>query len=78
MNKYLKRGIILLIIGVALGILGMYLKEAEMGIYAIVLIFSVIVFGIGFLITIYGLIRKIERRSILDERLKEGEKSKAS
>lgn len=40
----------------------------EASVYKWVLASGVIVFGIGFLTLLYGLIRKIERRSILDDR----------
>lgn len=68
MNKYLQRGILGASLGVALCILGLFLMEREIAVYKWVLVSGVIVFGIGFLTLIYGLIRKIERRSILDER----------
>jgi len=76
MNKYLKRGIIFTVLGIALGALGVYLKNIENNFYGIVLTLSVIVFGIGFLTVIYSLIRKIERESILETRAKEAEHKK--
>ncbi len=36
--------------------------------YKWAMVVGVIVFGLGFLTTLYSLIRKIERRSLLDER----------
>ncbi|WP_353195900.1 signal peptidase [Parapedobacter defluvii] len=68
MNKYLQRGILSALLGIALCMLGLFLMGRELSVYKWVLVSGVIVFGIGFLTILYGLIRKIERRSILDER----------
>ncbi|GGC25793.1 hypothetical protein GCM10011386_17240 [Parapedobacter defluvii] len=68
MNKYLQRGILGALLGIALCMLGLFLMGRELSVYKWVLVSGVIVFGIGFLTILYGLIRKIERRSILDER----------
>jgi len=68
MNKYVQRGILGASLGVALCILGLFLMGREASVYKWVLASGVIVFGIGFLTLLYGLIRKIERRSILDDR----------
>lgn len=74
MNKYLKRGLILTFAGIGLGALGMYLKEVEVGLYEWVLILSVILFGVGFCTIIYALMRKIDRRSIMEARTESHEK----
>ncbi len=76
MNKYLKRGLILLGIGVGLSILGQYMKDTEMTGYSVAMVLGVTGFGVGFITIIYSLIRKIERRSILESR--EVEERKAS
>lgn len=68
MNKYLKRGILGASLGVAFCILGLFLMRKEAAVYKWILASGVIVFGIGFLILLYGLIRKIERQSILEDR----------
>ena len=68
MNKYVQRGILGASIGVALCILGLFLMKQDLPIYKWTLTVGVIVFGVGFLTTLYGLIRKIERRSILEDR----------
>ncbi len=68
MNRYIGRGIVLTLAGIGIGLLGNYLQETDHGVYRWVLIAAVIVFGIGFLTILYGLIRKIERKSILEER----------
>lgn len=68
MNKYLLRGIIGTALGLALCLLGLYLMDDEFPGYKWVLVVGVVVFGFGFLTIVYSLIRKIERRSLLDER----------
>jgi len=68
MNKFLSRGLIITALGILIGILGSFLQREEYGVYKWVLILSVVVFGIGFLTIVYSLIRKIERKSILEER----------
>jgi len=42
--------------------------KQELSIYKWMLVMGVVIFGIGFLTILYGLIRKIERRSILEDR----------
>jgi len=71
MNKFLKRGLIITVLGILIGIFGSFLQREEYGIYKWVLTASVIVFGIGFLTIVYSLIRKIERKSILQERIEQ-------
>lgn len=68
MNKYLVRGILLTVLGIGVGLAGSYLQSAERDVYKWVYIAAVIIFGIGFLTIVYSLIRKIERKSILDQR----------
>ena len=69
-NKYLLRGILGTVLGLAVGALGLFLMDKEQPFYKWVLVLGVVVFGTGFLTIIYSLIRKIERRSLLDERRK--------
>lgn len=68
MNKYLKRGIAITIIGALVCMFGMYLKGIDSNLYGITLVVGVVVFGIGFVTIVYSLIRKIERQSLLDSR----------
>ena len=72
-NRYMKRGLLFFIAGIALIILGYYLKESELMKYGWAMIIGYIAFGAGVLYIIYSLIRKIERRSILQERAQEAE-----
>lgn len=71
MNKYLIRGLFFLITGVALCYYGLYVKNPVVSFYKIPLILGVISFGYGFILIIYRFIRKIERKSILEERAEE-------
>ena len=68
MNKYLKRGLIFLIIGILLCYYGVYSKDPVASFYKIPLVVGVISFGYGFVLIVYSLMRKIERNSILEER----------
>jgi hypothetical protein len=73
-NKYLKRGIILSIAGIALILLGYYLKDTEVMKYGWAMIIGYIAFGLGFLYILYSLIRKIDRTAILEERAEEADR----
>ena len=70
MNKYLLRGLISTALGLVIGMLGLYLMADDFSGYKWILVLGVVVFGFGFLTIVYSLIRKIERRSLLDERKK--------
>lgn len=73
MNKYLKRGLVFLIIGVLLCYYGVYSKDPIASFYKIPLVLGVLSFGYGFIMVIYSLMRKIERGSILEERAEQVE-----
>lgn len=74
MNKYFRRGLIYAIAGLGLCAFGYSLMDREISAYKWVLAIGVILFGIGFLTVIYSFLRKIERKSILDERKKQQNK----
>lgn len=74
MNKFLKRGLILFIAGVGLILFGYYLKDTELMKYGWAMIIGYIAFGLGFLYILYSLIRKIDRRAILEERADEADR----
>ncbi|WP_276359147.1 signal peptidase [Daejeonella sp. H1SJ63] len=67
-GKYLFRGIGLLLFGIALNLLGYYLMEGDGFEYGWAMLIGTIAFGIGFILIVYGLIRKIDRKSILEGR----------
>ncbi|MCL4640234.1 MULTISPECIES: hypothetical protein [Olivibacter] len=77
MNKYLKRGILITMLGILMGMLGMYLKRLENDFYGITLTLGVLVFGVGFVTIVYSLIRKIERQSILESREEQQQSSES-
>ncbi|TJZ62290.1 signal peptidase [Sphingobacterium olei] len=68
MNKYLLRGILLLLAGSAAVYGGNILMENENNLYKIVMALGVILFGMGFLLAIYSFFRKIDRHTILEKR----------
>ncbi len=71
MNKYMRRGIWLILLGVAFIILGYYLMEEDIFKYGWAMIIGTIAFGVGFLYFLYSLIRKMDRRAILEDRATE-------
>ena len=68
MNKYLRKGLREIIIGVLLVILGYYLMEQRSNWYKLAMLIGVITFSIGFLTLIYRMIRKVERNAIIEMR----------
>lgn len=74
-NKYLRRGIWLIFLGVALILLGYYLMGVEIYKYGWATVSGTLAFGFGFLSVIYSLIRKMNRKAILKERAKEAEEN---
>lgn len=67
-NRYMRRGVALLLAGIALIILGYYLMNTEIMKYGWAMIIGYIAFGAGFMYIIYSLMRKLDRKSLLDER----------
>jgi len=68
MNKYLRKGLREIIIGVLLVILGYYLMEQRSNWYKLAMLVGVITFSIGFLTLIYRMIRKVDRHAIIEMR----------
>ncbi|WP_140937026.1 signal peptidase [Sphingobacterium lumbrici] len=68
MNKYLLRGILLLLTGAAAIYSSDILMENENNLYKIIMALGVILFGMGFLHIIYSFFRKIDRNTILEKR----------
>jgi ABC-type uncharacterized transport system permease subunit len=60
MNKYLRKGLREIIIGVVLVILGYYLMEQRSNWYKLAMLVGVIAFSIGVLTLIYRMIRKVD------------------
>jgi Flp pilus assembly protein protease CpaA len=72
-NIYMRRGIWLILIGVALNLLGYYLMGEEIYKYGWAMVIGTIAFGFGFLSVIYSLIRKMDRSALLKERAEDAE-----
>ena len=76
MNKYLRKGIREIIIGVVLVILGYYLMEQRSNWYKLAMLVGVIAFSIGVLTLIYRMIRKVDRNAIMEMREESHKKEK--
>ncbi|HAE69831.1 MULTISPECIES: hypothetical protein [Sphingobacterium] len=76
MNKYLRKGLREIIIGVVLVILGYYLMEQRSNWYKLAMLVGVIVFSIGVLTLIYRMIRKVDRNAIMEMREESHKKEK--
>lgn len=76
MNKYLRKGIREIIIGVVLVILGYYLMEQRSNWYKLAMLVGVIAFSIGVLTLIYRMIRKVDRNAVIEMREESHKKDK--
>lgn len=76
MNKYLRKGLREIIIGVLLVILGYYLMEQRSNWYKLAMLVGVITFSIGVLTLIYRMIRKVDRNAIIEMREEAHKKEK--
>ena len=65
---YMRRGLWLILIGVAFNFLGYYLMEGEEFKYGWAMVIGTVAFGIGFLLVIYSLIRKMDRNALMKGR----------
>lgn len=64
-----------MLLGIAFNALGWAIRVNDWGLYGWAMIIGTILFGLGFLSVFYGLVRKIERQSILEERAAAAEKT---
>ena len=76
-NKYMRRGVLLVIAGIGFTMLGYYIMEEQDYKYGWAMIAGVISFGVGFLLVLYSLIRKIDRRALLNKRAEEQEEQES-
>ncbi len=76
MNKYLRKGLREIIIGVVLVILGYYLMEQRSNWYKLAMLVGVIAFSIRVLTLIYRMIRKVDRNAIMEMREESHKKDK--
>ena len=69
----MRRGIWLILLGIALNLFGYYLMEEDIFKYGWAMVSGTIIFGFGFLLVIYSSIRKMDRRAILKGRAEDAE-----
>ncbi len=74
MNKYLLRGIVFLTAGIICVFFGYTLMENENNWYKLLMTLGVIFFGIGFIALMYRIFRKIDRKTLIDDRKEQQEK----
>lgn len=72
-NKYMKRGLVLLVAGILLNLAGVSIMnqehfDSQKLVYGSLMTVGVVCFGAGFLLILYSLMRKVERHSILEDR----------
>jgi hypothetical protein len=58
----------MVLVGIAFGFFGWFLKTETEIVYGWAMIAGVVVFGVGFLTVVYSLIRQVEYHSIIEER----------
>jgi len=75
-NRFVRRGIILLVAGIALNVAGYLMDKNNINYYGWLMIAGVIMFGIGFITILYSFMRKVEAQGIIEERAEEKEKKK--
>ncbi|HCN84124.1 MAG TPA: signal peptidase [Sphingobacteriaceae bacterium] len=73
-NKYMRRGVLFLLAGIGLNLVGWVTQQQDLSVYKWAMTIGTLLFGFGFLLVLYSLIRKVERQSILEERAIEHEK----
>lgn len=73
-NRFVKRGVISFVLGIVLNIVGYMMKSREMDHFGWPMILGTILFGIGFLLIFYTLVRKVEYKGIVEERAEDAEK----
>ena len=73
-NRFVRRGVIAFVAGIALNILGYMLKSNNNDLYGWAMLIGTILFGLGFLLIFYTLVRKVEYQGIKEERADDAEK----
>ncbi|WP_256012843.1 signal peptidase [Desertivirga xinjiangensis] len=73
-NRFIRRGLLLLIAGIAFNVVGYIMKDHKMDYYGWLMIAGVIMFGIGFVSIFYSFFRKVEAQGIIEDRAEEKEK----
>ncbi len=70
----MSRGLLLLIAGVGFILLGKLIQIRDWGLYGWAMILGILLFGVGFLMMLYSLMRKVEYQGIIEDRAAEAEK----
>jgi len=73
-NRFVKRGVIAFVAGIALNVIGYIMKDRGMDLYGWAMILGTILFGVGFLLIFYSLVRKVEYQGIIEERAEDADK----
>ncbi|WP_207535493.1 hypothetical protein [Desertivirga arenae] len=76
MNRFLKRGLLSLVAGIALNVAGYLMMEHNQRHYGWLMIAGVILFGLGFILILYSFMRKVEAQGLIEERAEVKEKRK--
>lgn len=71
----MRRGILFLLAGVGLNLVGWVTEQKDLDVYKWAMSLGTLLFGLGFLLILYSLIRKVERHGILVDRAIEHEKT---
>ncbi|WP_069658865.1 DUF202 domain-containing protein [Arcticibacter eurypsychrophilus] len=74
MNKFMRRGLVMVAVGVGLNLVGYSIKRNELENYGWAMIVGTILFGVGFLFIFYSFVRKVEYKGIVEERAVVAEK----
>jgi hypothetical protein len=67
-NRFVRRGVIAFIAGIALNVLGYMLKANGNDLYGWAMFIGTVLFGVGFLLIFYTLVRRVEYDGIKEER----------
>lgn len=70
----MKRGLILVAVGIGLNLIGYSIKRNAFDDYGWAMILGTLLFGIGFVSIFYSFVRKVEYKGIIEERAVEAEK----
>ncbi|MBC8054774.1 MAG: hypothetical protein H7Y13_17080 [Sphingobacteriaceae bacterium] len=67
-NRFVRKGVLAFVAGIGLNILGYVMKSNGNDLFAWPMLLGTILFGIGFLLIFYSLVRKVEAQGIKEER----------
>lgn len=73
-NRFVKRGVIAFVLGIVLNIVGYMMKARGFDHFGWPMVLGTILFGIGFLLIFYSLLRKVEYTGIVEERAQDAQR----